>query len=67
MVSNEAEKCYIFPIFTILLFLTTCCELFKLVYEFYQLFVKYKYKIQQVKLNFSSDAILQVTFVCLLQ
>ena len=45
----NSKKCFEFPTLTILLFIITILELFKVIVEYYQLFLKYKYKIHQVK------------------
>ena len=45
----DQERCYVIPTITTMLFLTTIFELLKILVEFYQLFMKYKYKIEQVR------------------
>ena len=47
---DNSKNCFEFPTFTILLFLITIFELFKVIVEYYQLFIKYKYKINKVRL-----------------
>ena len=57
MVEKE-DNCYIFPTVTILLFLILIFEFVKICVELYQLFMKYKYKIQQVKFFIDTESVM---------